>query len=73
MSEFPPWVSKKTIEMYQRAQQLSKSNLKEKAGLIRQAYYHSEILEFADWLSINQDELDIRYTLLTEIETLIKV
>jgi len=39
---------------------------------MKNSYYHNEVLEFADWIQINTEELQIRYNLLSDIESLIK-
>ena len=70
--EFPPWISQTTKDMYFRVQALLKAGGSTKlASEIKHAYYHTELLEFANWIQINNEELEIRYNLLSEIEYLI--
>lgn len=45
----------------ERARALSKSGRTAEAKRLRHAYYHSEVLEFADWVQINEEEIKLRY------------
>ena len=35
---------------------------------LKNAYYHSEVFEFTNWIQINEKELKVRDTLLGRIE-----
>jgi DNA polymerase sigma len=58
--------------MIKKSEELKISGRTAEASKQRQAYYHSEILEFADWIQITDQEIKERYDLLDLIESLIK-
>ena len=39
---------------------------------LKNAYYHSEVIEFTNWLEIDEKDLKVRYAILAKIELLIK-
>jgi len=55
-----------------RAKALEEADQHEKARMLKNAYFHSEVIEFANWVQINEEELRVRYELLAQIESLIK-
>ena len=35
---------------------------------LKNAYYHSEVIEFTNWLEIDEKDLKVRYAILAKIE-----
>ena len=64
---FPLWVSKETKTIYERAMQVKGCD-HEIFSKLKNAYYHSEVFEFTNWIQINERELKVRDTLLGRIE-----
>jgi non-canonical poly(A) RNA polymerase PAPD5/7 len=47
-----------------QSQDLIKAGLFDKANELRNAYYQNEVIEFARWIKINDEEVKVRYDLL---------
>ena len=59
---FPPWISKETQTIFERALQV-KGGDHEMFSKLKNAYYHSEVLEFTNWIQIDEKELNVWYAL----------
>ncbi|TNV78011.1 hypothetical protein FGO68_gene9181 [Halteria grandinella] len=72
LPDYPPWTSRETRELFEKAQELEAKKKTDKARSLLSSYYHNEALEFTTWAQLTPKELSLRLSILSELESLIK-